>query len=124
VAFSNSRVGILGLSYKENTPVIEESFGILVAKNLLNLNFQVYAFDPHINHLEFSKSNGIKFVDDPEKVIEFCDIILITLNYPAFKLINYRNFEGKIYLDYWNIFQGVNHGNSKLIKIGALNEKF
>ena len=41
-----SRVGILGLSYKPNTPVIEESQGVLIAQILLQRGFEVVAYDP------------------------------------------------------------------------------
>ena len=41
-----STVAILGLSYKPNTPVIEESQGIMLAKALVDSGFKVVAHDP------------------------------------------------------------------------------
>ena len=41
-----STVAILGLSYKPNTPVIEESQGVMLAKALLDSGFQVVVHDP------------------------------------------------------------------------------
>lgn len=39
-------VAVLGLSYKPNTPVIEESQGIMLAKSLKDAGFEVVAHDP------------------------------------------------------------------------------
>lgn len=41
-----STVAILGLSYKPNTPVIEESQGVMLTKALLDSGFKVVAHDP------------------------------------------------------------------------------
>jgi len=42
-------VAVLGLSYKPNTPVIEESQGIMLAKSLSDAGFNVVAHDPMAN---------------------------------------------------------------------------
>jgi UDPglucose 6-dehydrogenase len=39
-------IGILGLSYKPNTDVIEEAFGLLLAQELSSANFPVIVYDP------------------------------------------------------------------------------
>jgi UDPglucose 6-dehydrogenase len=43
---SGCTVAILGLSYKPNTPVIEESQGVMLARALLDSGFKVVAHDP------------------------------------------------------------------------------
>jgi UDPglucose 6-dehydrogenase len=40
------RVGVLGLAYKPDTDVVEESQGIMLARSLLDEGFQVLAYDP------------------------------------------------------------------------------
>jgi UDPglucose 6-dehydrogenase len=42
-------IGILGLTYKPNTDVIEESFGLLLAQELTSSGVPVIAYDPSIN---------------------------------------------------------------------------
>lgn len=42
----NSRVAVLGLSYKPETPVCEESQGILIANRLSEVGYDVVAHDP------------------------------------------------------------------------------
>jgi UDPglucose 6-dehydrogenase len=39
-------IGILGLTYKPNTDVVEESFGLLLAQELSSANLDVIVFDP------------------------------------------------------------------------------
>ena len=41
-----ARIGILGLSYKPHTPVIEESPGVALAARLLEERYPVTAYDP------------------------------------------------------------------------------
>ncbi len=45
----DDRVGILGLTYKPNTDVVEESFGLLLAKELDAAGIPVIVFDPSAN---------------------------------------------------------------------------
>lgn len=42
-------IGILGLTYKPNTDVIEESFGLLLAHELTSSGVPIIAYDPSIN---------------------------------------------------------------------------
>jgi UDPglucose 6-dehydrogenase len=39
-------IGILGLSYKPNTDVVEEAFGLLLAQELSSADFSVIVYDP------------------------------------------------------------------------------
>lgn len=43
---SNGTIGILGLAYKPNTDVVQESFGLLLAQYLASQNLPVIVFDP------------------------------------------------------------------------------
>jgi UDPglucose 6-dehydrogenase len=42
-------VGILGLAYKPNTDVVEESFGLLLAQELSTANLSVIVYDPAVD---------------------------------------------------------------------------
>jgi UDPglucose 6-dehydrogenase len=43
---TNGTIGILGLTYKPNTDVVQESFGLLLAQHLASQNVPVVVFDP------------------------------------------------------------------------------
>src|SRR5690242_11061891 len=43
---SNGTIGILGLAYKPNTDVVQESLGLLLAQHLASQNLPVVVFDP------------------------------------------------------------------------------
>jgi UDPglucose 6-dehydrogenase len=43
---SSQSIGILGLTYKPNTDIVEESFGLLLAQELSSSNLSVIVYDP------------------------------------------------------------------------------
>lgn len=46
---SNGTIGILGLTYKPNTDVVQESFGLLLAQHLASRNAPIVVFDPSVD---------------------------------------------------------------------------
>lgn len=47
LAEKGSSVAVLGMSYKPNTPVVEESQGVMIAQRLASSGFQVVVYDPY-----------------------------------------------------------------------------
>jgi len=46
LAANGASVAVLGMSYKPNTPVVEESQGVMIAQRLASSGFQVVVYDP------------------------------------------------------------------------------
>ena len=108
-------VGILGLSYKPGTPVIENSQGINLAKKLNAAGFNVKIHD------ELAKydpaNDGLFGVDRlicAETLIEQCDtIVLMTPSKFYCDVIENANDPNsqKIYIDPWRILDSVSAGS-------------
>lgn len=82
-----SKVAVLGLTYKTNTPVTEKSQGLEITERLVDLGKSVYAYDPLLNP-QITKKKTTKFTmtSSVEECIDNADAIIITLPYEEFKL--------------------------------------
>lgn len=82
------RAGILGLAYKPNTDVVEQSAGILLAQRLADDGVVVVAHDPAGNR-NASKHLGksVVIVDSPEECIEQADVVAVTTPWQMFREI-------------------------------------
>jgi UDPglucose 6-dehydrogenase len=79
-------VGILGLAYKPNTNVIEESQGVLLAETLISEGVPVVAYDPAAMNNARQVLNGpIRFADSLEACVQQADVLLITTPWDAFR---------------------------------------
>lgn len=99
-------VGILGVSYKPFTDVVEESFGLLLTKALIKNNVKVNLHDPVA--LEVAKSiflSSVKYEDKIKSCIEKSQVLVIATDWPQFKDLKKRWFgkEPKILIDPWRI---------------------
>ena len=103
-------MGILGLSYKPGSPVVEESQGFLLAEYLLKKNLPVIIYDPLItsNTTLLTKSNNIIFTQSWKKVLSMADIVVFANNDPVFDKItedDFKQLKNKIIIDCWRLFK-------------------
>lgn len=102
-----SRVGILGLSYKPDTSVVEESSGVALARRLLDAGYMVKVFDPM--GLDSARAIfGAKIVcESMEACVDGVDLIVITTPWPAFSALRPDSLKGSgkrpIIIDCWRI---------------------
>jgi UDPglucose 6-dehydrogenase len=103
-----SKVGILGLSYKPDTAVIEESQGVALAERLSEAGREVYIHDP------LALPNAMAVLLDKvvplrsaEECIKAVDVLVITTPWPQFKDIPQTAFaraQGRLQvLDCWRV---------------------
>lgn len=79
-------VGILGLSYKPHTAVIEESQAIAIASQLINAGYHVIAYDPQAGDAARSVLGGkVEIAADAASCVKNVDLLIITTPWPAFK---------------------------------------
>jgi UDPglucose 6-dehydrogenase len=121
IKLNSPKIGILGLSYKTNTSVIEESFGITAAKYFQNRGFQVYGFDFFGKEIKVDKS-VLKLLNSPDELLNSVECLIVMLNYPQFRDINFKNYENKIIIDYWNFIKKEKIGNNVLVTMGNFYE--
>lgn len=104
---SKGKVGVLGLSYKPNTNVIEESQSLEIAQ-VLSESVPVFVYDPKAmkNAKELLKDNVI-YTSSLKECVQKSDVIVITTPWKEFKKIKpdwLKQKKGrKVVIDCWRI---------------------
>lgn len=97
----HKKIGILGLSFKPNSPVLAGSPSVLLAKTLSLLNKEVYCFD----RLESSYNDCPKYINtcsSPQQCIDKVDTVIIMHPDKYFSKLEYKD---TIVIDKWGIIQ-------------------
>lgn len=102
------RVGILGLSYKPNTDIIEESQGVELARYLLDRGIPVVLYDPAaMGNARSVLGQGATFAPSAEECVRQADVVVLTTPWEELKAIvpsqlNYTNGR-PVLVDCWRI---------------------
>jgi UDPglucose 6-dehydrogenase len=78
-------VGILGLSYKPHTEVIEESQGVDLARHLLKAGVRVTLYDPAAMQNTKKQVPNASFAASAAECAGLADVLAITTAWPEFK---------------------------------------
>ena len=110
---SIKKVGILGLTYKEDTNSIKNSPSISFIKKIsINSKFKINVYDPKIKKL--LKHNDVNFYKNVEDLIKNCDILVIATPWKIFKEINLKKFSNiKAIIDPYNLINSPKNRNKK-----------
>jgi len=100
--------GVLGLSYKPNTEVIEESQGVAIAKYLLESGARVVVHDPQaMDNARQQLSGRVTFANSPSDCAGQADVLAITTPWPEFRNLRPEDFKRDtgtpVVLDCWRI---------------------
>lgn len=104
----NGKVGVLGLSYKPHTNVIEESQGLELASNLLAKGVPLALYDPAaMENARAVLSKEAVFANSIEECTRQVDVVVITTPWDEFKALspqdlNYSNGRPTV-IDCWRI---------------------
>lgn len=96
------RIGILGLSYKPQTPIFEASAGVSLLAELLytgELEQPVLVYDPATTVL--SNFPQVEHALRAQDVLDDCDLVVITTAWPQFVELNYDSRAAVI--DCWDL---------------------
>tara|TARA_A100001015_G_C15008110_1_gene721733 strand:- start:640 stop:1938 length:1299 start_codon:yes stop_codon:yes gene_type:complete len=110
------KVGICGLSYKDNTPLTTRSPGEKLVNYFKNKN-QVFIFDEFVNK---TKIKNVKFTENLKELFEKSDIIFICYRHQKFKnLGKFVSKKNKLIIDLWNYIKiPTRTKRLKIIKLG------
>jgi UDPglucose 6-dehydrogenase len=102
--------GVLGLAYKPDTPVVEESQSIEIARSLAARGLRVLAHDPLAGAAARPLLGpGIDVVHDVRRVLDEADVILITSPDAAYRELRAAEFarsRGRpLVVDFWRILR-------------------
>ena len=104
-----STVGVLGLSYKPGTPVVEESPGMRLAEGLCmeapeDYDLTVLGYDPMANdNARQAGIEGFYVVDSLEQCVAMSDVLVVTVPWPQFYELEHLPLEGKVLIDCWRV---------------------
>jgi UDPglucose 6-dehydrogenase len=104
-------VGVLGLSYKPDTAVVDESQSIEIARHIASCGKRVLAHDPMAGAAAAPiLGTGVEVVDDLAVLIAEADVILITTPDPAYKVLCAADFVRRsgrpLVVDFWRVLRG------------------
>lgn len=107
-----TRIGILGLSYKPDTPVVEESQSITLAKELASKGHIVHVYDPlALEEARKVLGNAVIYEKSIDECVKNADIIILATPWSSFSTIN---ADEKIIIDCWRLLK--DHGQLKNVK--------
>ncbi len=120
---AGGRVAILGLSYKPNTAVVDESQGVLIAQLLTGRGIEVTAYDPlAIEPARRVLKNSITYAESAQACIADADVILIATPWDEFKGLDYESRSGRgrpVVIDSWNLLDGIDRRRATIIQLGV-----
>lgn len=100
----NGKVGILGLSYKPDTDVVEESQGVEIAKILVEKGIQVLVYDPAAMENAKKILKGVTFGNSLKESVKKAELVIIAVPWKEFKNIKSDWLKrGVIIFDCWRI---------------------
>ena len=101
VCDKNSRIGILGLSFKPNSDDVRDTPALPIIQGLLKKGYdQIYAYDPISNENFQAMYNNyvdINYLYSLEKIIEKCDTLVKVTSWKEFE--NLKLAPTKKYID-------------------------
>jgi UDPglucose 6-dehydrogenase len=81
----NRIAGILGLTYKAGTDVVEEAAGFLLAQELGRRGVKVVAYDPAYGRIAPHKAEGFQLATSALECIEKSDVVVMATTWPEFQ---------------------------------------
>ncbi len=99
---SNLDISVIGLAYKNGTPITEESFALKLCESMVKKGYEVHAWDPLIS----SSSNefiekGIKIHDSIKGCIEKTKVIILANPLKEINLLNWAEIKDPFVIDCW-----------------------
>ena len=88
------RAAILGLSYKPNSNVVEESQSVYLAERLAKKNIEVSVFDPiAIENCRKVLGDLVEYAETIQAAISNADVVVVANPDPAFKSLGIEDFQ-------------------------------
>ena len=112
-------IAVLGMSYKPDTPVVDESQGIMIANLLSQRGYKVMVSDPMaLDNAQELLGSDIEIELSLEEIIKKSEVLIVTTPWPQYKGLNSEQLRNKIIIDCWRIFTQDELPNTKIIYPG------
>jgi UDPglucose 6-dehydrogenase len=117
-----AKIGVLGLSYKPDTEVIEESQAILLARQLLEGGRDLLVFDPMaMESARVVLGDAPQYCGSAEECVRQSDVVVIAVPWKEFSLIPESAFASRriVLIDAWRIAPASWRGKTQYIPLGV-----
>lgn len=113
-------IGVLGLSYKPNTPVIEDSQALAIVQLLVNEGYCVRVYDPQAQENARSVlGDTVRYAEHGEDCLSNVDLGVVAVPWEEFKKIDFSKLSKDIILfDCWRLLKGLRGVNVKYLGTG------
>lgn len=117
-------VGILGLAYKPDTGVVEESPGVALAKLLGEAGYEVHVYDPVSTEAAVRALEGLaRGSESVVDLIERSDVTVIATPWPEFAELPLEAFEREgrrpVVIDCWRLLSEETYGETiDIVRLG------
>lgn len=103
----NGTVAVLGLSYKPDTPVIEESQGLKIVKELVRRNVNVTVHDPiALPGVRAELGDSVVYAESFAQGVREADVVVVATAWEEYKSLEPGSLKaGAIVIDCWRILQ-------------------
>lgn len=117
--------GVLGLSYKPNTEVIDESQGVAIAQELLNAGARVIVYDPAaMENARAALQGRVEFAHSAAECAGRADVLAITTPWAEFSSLTGGDLKnggaGAAVIDCWRMLTGKDLGAAEYRTLGAM----
>lgn len=101
----NARIAVLGLSYKPNTPVVEDSQALEITRVLAAEGFRISVFDPQAQeNAKGVLGEQVRYSKGVTDCLRGADVAVIAVPWQEFRKIDFRKLKrGAAVLDCWRL---------------------
>lgn len=119
LGLDSKKIAILGMSYKPDTPVVDESQGIMIANLLVSMGISVSVNDPlALENARKMLDHEINIVEDLADTILNAEVLIITTPWSQYKEVDPRLLRQKTVIDCWRIYDQKNFPDCRIIYPG------
>lgn len=119
VAGEGADVAVLGLSYKPDTPVVEESQGVMIARALAGAGHAVLIADPvALESASAVLGETVTPIGTAQAAVAEAAIVVVATPDPAFSALPASCFAGKTVIDCWRILPPAVADVAELVLVG------
>ena len=117
-------VGILGLSYKPDTDVVEESQGLALAKRLLSADARIVVYDPMaMGNAKPHLIGRVTFARQAKDCAAQADILAVTTPWAEFRALSPSDLKSSerrvLIVDCWRLLPEAFNGAAECLRLGA-----
>jgi UDPglucose 6-dehydrogenase len=97
--------GVLGLSYKPRTNVVEQSQALFITQKLSSNGHTVIVFDPAaMESARAELGDSVTYARSADECVQASDLVVLATPWPEFQELSPRIFKGKVVFDCWRFF--------------------